>query len=243
MDGLGSNDWVIFIILTLIVGVAKTGFSGLSLIPVSIFAAYFGKQSVGVLLPLLILADFTVYPAMRQYGSWKEALVLMPPALIGIGIGLILLGKMPEEWARPVIGVMILLMLGVMLWKRIQPESPLYRSRGFGTFSASLGGISTTLANAAGPVINIYLLSRGFPKMHLVGISARFFLLVNLIKLPLLGGLSLITAETLWLNLKLAPMIIIGVYLGKWLLGKISQRLFDQLVVIFALLAAARLFF
>ncbi len=78
--------------------------------------------------------------------------------------------------------------------------------------------------------------------MELVGISARFFLLINLLKLPLLGGASLITRETLLLDLRLIPCVIAGVFVGKWLLQKVPQRLFDRLIIAFALIAAVRLF-
>lgn len=236
------SDWILFTLTALLIGIGKTGFSGLSLLPVSIFASYFGKESIGILLPLLVVADLTVYPAMRKHGSWREVYPLLLPALIGIGLGLYLLKIMPNDWARPVIGTIIIVMLLVMLWKSLRPESPIYQSRGFGIFSAISGGVATTLANAAGPVIKIYLLTQKFDKMALVGISARFFLLINLIKLPLLGGISYITRESLWFNLQLAPLVMVGVFIGKWLLTKVPQQLFDKLVVAFAILAAIRLF-
>ena len=235
------TDWLILIFTTLLVGIGKVGFSGVSLITISIFASYFGKSSVGVLLPLLIVADLTVYPVMRKYGAWRQVWPLMLPALLGIGIGIILLRFMPEHWAKPIIGVMILVMLGVVLWKRLRPDNRLYKSEKFGVFSALVGGVSTTLANAAGPIMNVYLLTRGFNKMELVGIAARFFLLTNLIKLPLLGSISLITLESLILNLKLAPFVIIGVFLGKWLLSRVPQKVFGALIILFAILAAVNL--
>jgi len=238
-----DNTLIILMLTTIFVGVGKAGFSGLSLITISIFASYFGKESVGVLLPLLVLADLTVYPVMSKYGSWKQVWPLLPPALVGIGLGLYLLKVMPESWAKPVIGSMITLMLVVILWKKWRPESALHRSKLFGLLAALGGGVSTTLANAAGPVINIYLLTKDFDKMVLVGISARFFLLINLLKLPLLGGIDLITYESLLIDLKLAPFVIIGVFLGKKLLKKVPQAFFEWLLIGFAVLAAVRLFF
>jgi len=238
---LEMGDWIILVLTALLVGVGKIGFSGVSLITISIFASYYGKDSVGVLLPLLIVADFTVYPVMRKHGAWRQVWGLMPPTLIGIFIGLLLLNFMPESWAKPVIGGLILLMLGFILWRKYQPENEVFKSKKFGVFSALAGGVSTTLANAAGPVMNIYLLTRGFGKMELVGIAGRFFLLTNLIKLPLLAGVSSITKDSLLLNLKLAPFVVAGVFLGKWLLGKVSQKVFGALIIVFAVLAAGKL--
>jgi uncharacterized membrane protein YfcA len=97
------------------------------------------------------------------------------------------------------------------------------------------------LANAAGPVIQLYLMSRRFSKMEMVGIGARLFLLVNILKVPLSAGLSLITPETLLENLKLMPAVVAGIFGGKALLHRVSQRWFDWLVVGFAVLAGVRL--
>ncbi len=239
----GTADWVILGLTTLLVGVGKVGFSGLSLVTISVFAGYFGKESVGVLLPLLVVADCTVYPVMRRHGSWRQVWPLLPPALVGIGISLWLLPGLSDELAKPVIASIILVMLLISLWQRYRPDHAFFRSRGLGVGAALCGGVATTLANAAGPVMNIYLLTRGLPKLELVGVAARFFLLINLLKLPLLGSLSLITADSLWLNLQLAPLVIIGVVIGKGLLQIVPQRLFSTLIIIFAVISATRLYF
>lgn len=237
------TQWIILSLTAIIVGIGKVGFSGLSLITISVFASFFGKESVGVLLPLLVLADLTVYPAMRKHGSWKEVWPLLPPALIGIGIGLYLLTVMPSEWAQPVIGSMILLMLVIIIWKKLRPKNPLIASKAFGIMAAMGGGVSTTLANAAGPIIKIYLLTKNFEKMALVGISARFFLLINILKLPLLGSVSLVTKESLLMDLRLAPFVVLGVFLGKQLLKLVSQKFFEIMIIFLAVVSSAKLFF
>ena len=119
--------------------------------------------------------------------------------------------------------------------------SRMARSRGFGLGAGSFAGFATMVANAAGPVFQLYLLSKKVPKMELIGIGARFFLLVNLIKLPCMGGLNFTTPESLLLNLKLIPLILIGVFFGKYLLQLISQKIFEWMVVGFAVLAGFRL--
>ena len=103
------------------------------------------------------------------------------------------------------------------------------------------GGVATMMANAAGPIIQLFLISRRFEKMDLVGVGARLFLLVNILKLPFLGGLKLVTPETLALDAKMVPMILLGVLFGKRLVQAVSQRAFEWLVLIFAVLAGVRL--
>jgi uncharacterized membrane protein YfcA len=106
-----------------------------------------------------------------------------------------------------------------------------------------LGGFATMLANAAGPVIQLYLMARRIPKMELIGIGARFFLLINLLKVPLNARLALITAESLMENLRLLPAVVLGIFGGKWLLHHVPQVAFEWMVVVFATLAGLRMIF
>lgn len=225
------------------VGLGKAGFSGLGLIAVFIMAELFGKASVGVLLPMLIVADVSVYPMFRKHASWAPVWKLVPPALVGMAIGFFLLDWIPEQWAKPVIGGIILFMVALQLIRQGASEffDKLAHSNGFGAAAGSFAGIATTIANAAGPVFQLYFLARRLPKMELIGIGARFFLLINLIKLPFMGGLNFTTPESLLLNVKLVPLILLGVFLGRHLLQLISQRVFEWMIIGFAILAGVRL--
>ena len=237
------SGWILVCLAGLCVGLGKAGFSGLGLIAVFIMAELFGKASVGVLLPMLIVADVSVYPMFRKYASWAPVWRLLPPALLGMLLGFFLLRQMPEEWAKPVIGALILTMVALQLLRNFAPSlfTRLADSRGFGLAAGAFAGVATTIANAAGPVFQLYFLARRLPKMELIGIGARFFLLINLIKLPFMGGLSYTTGESLLLNLKLVPMILLGVFCGRFFLQLISQRVFEWMVVGFAVFAGLRL--
>lgn len=226
------------------IGMSKAGFSGISLISVFIMADLFGAApSVGITLPLLIVADLTVYPAFRKFGSWKPVWKLLPATLVGLAAGWYLLGSVPDAVARKLIGACILAMIGLQAMRAWKPAviDRLAASRGFGTSAGVAGGVTTMLANAAGPVIQLYLLSRRLPKMELIGIGARFFLLVNLLKIPLTRQLDLINGESLWVNAKCVPAVFAGVFAGKWLIQRVSQRAFEWMIVAFSILAAGKL--
>ena len=99
------------------------------------------------------------------------------------------------------------------------------------------------LANAAGPVIQLYLTARKVPKMELIGIGARFFLLINLLKVPLNARLALITSDSLWENARLLPGVVLGIFGGRWLIHHVPQAAFEWMIVVFSLLAGLRLLF
>lgn len=226
------------------VGVSKAGFSGVSMVSVLLFAEIYGaRASTGLVLPLLIVADITVYPAFRRYGSWRPVWKLLGPMLVGLFLGWWLLGKIDDAVARPVIGSVILALVAIQFGRRHRPETfeRLTASRWFGGAAGVVGGFATMMANAAGPVIQLFLMSRRFPKMEMVGIGARLFLLVNLLKVPLSAGLCLITPESLVENAKLVPAVMLGILGGKRVLHHVPQRVFDWIVIAFAILAGLRL--
>ena len=226
------------------IGVAKAGFSGISMVSVVILAEIYGpKASVGLALPLLIAADLMAYPAFLKYGSWKPVWKLLPATLVGLLLGWWVLGEIDDKSAGRIIGGCVMFMVAVQVFRKLRPVffDKLSESQGFGVAAGALGGFSTMLANAAGPVIQLYFLARRLPKMEMIGIGARFFLLVNLIKIPLNAKLALITQESLFENLRLLPGVVLGIIAGRWLIGRVPQAVFEWMIVVFAFAAALRL--
>ena len=238
--------WCLAAVAAFCIGVSKAGFSGVSLISVFILADVFGaKESLGFALPMLIMADLMVYPAFRKYASWKSVWKLTWPALVGMGVGVLVLGNVDNATMRRIIGGIILLMVSLQAMGRFNPEGfyKLACTRKFGFFFGSTGGLATVLANAAGPILQIYMLSRRMDKMELIGVGARFFLVINVMKLPLGTGMALINTQTLLANVMLAPAIALGAFGGKKLLTKIPQKTFEMTVTAFAMVAGIKLCF
>jgi uncharacterized membrane protein YfcA len=241
-----TTAWILVTIAAFCIGVSKAGFSGISLISVFILADLIGaKESLGFALPMLIIADLLVYPAFRKYASWKSVWLLTWPALVGMAVGVMVLGNVDNDTMRKIIGGIILLMCAIQLVSRINPEKffTIACTRRFGFFCGTAGGVATVLANAAGPILQIYMVSRRMEKMELIGVGARFFLVINFMKLPLSAGLNLITPEGLLTNLILAPAIAAGVFGGHRLIKVISQKVFEMTVITFAVVAGIRLCF
>lgn len=238
--------YALALLAALCIGLSKAGFSGISMVSVVLLADIYGsKASVGLALPLLIAADLMAYPAFLKHGSWRPVWKLLGPALLGIAAGWWLLGGISEITARRVIGGCVLVMVALQVFRRWQAAGfdDLAGSKGFGLGAGVLGGFATMLANAAGPVIQLYLMARRVPKMELIGIGARFFLLINLIKVPLNARLALITPESLLENLKLLPAVAVGIVGGKWLLQHVPQVAFEWMIVVFSTLAGLRMVF
>ena len=104
-----------------------------------------------------------------------------------------------------------------------------------------LAGFTTLVANAAGPLMAVYLLAMRLPKMEYVGTSAVFFMLLNWFKVPFMVHLDLINGPSFLLNLKLAPAVLIGALIGRKVLVRINQRWFENLALGLSAIAGAKL--
>ena len=237
---------VLALVGALCLGLSKSGFPGLAIINVIIIAECFGpKNSVGIILPMLIVCDLIVYPLFRKYASWKAILPLLPFTLIGLVVGYIILDAISDSMAKKVIGFIILALLTLQVTRKWKKHflTNLPSSRGFVVASSLTMGISTMLANAAAPVYSVYALVRGLSKEDFLGVAARFFLVINLLKVPFLSNLDLINAESLKLDAILLPGIIGGILLGKVLIKKVPQHVFESLLYLFSLIGGLRLLF
>ena len=124
-----------------------------------------------------------------------------------------------------------------------QALGKLPKSSGFTWSSGILIGTSTIMANAAGPVFSIYALVEKMTKETVLGVGARCFLLVNVIKLPLVASLDLINANSFKISLLVLPGIFAGIFIGRKIIHLLPQKLFEFLLYCFSVIAGVRLLF
>ncbi len=245
---LSLTQWLALALSAFLVGVSKTGIPGLGILPVPLMAlALPAKASVGALLPMLIFADLFAAGYYRRHAQWAHILRLMPSTILGIIAGYLAMGKVTDQQLKPAIAVIVLSMLAIRVVNdrlkkpqdKIEPSSGLF----FAVFLGFFIGVTSMMANAAGPIMIIYLLAAGLPKTQFVGTIAWFFFIVNWVKVPFSTRLDLITAESLKLNVSLFPVIFIGALTGIVLLKHIPQKLFRIIVLALAAAAALKLLF
>lgn len=211
---------------------------------VVIFAFVFGaKDSTGVLLPLLVVGDCCAIVFFGKTVQWPIVRKLLPPALLGVVVGWLLMDRLDETQFKPLVGSIILGLTSLQIWRLWRPNAfeHIPHTAGFAWCLGLLAGITTMLANAAGPVVALYLLAVALPKLQLVGSSAWFFLMLNVFKLPFSYSLGLIHWQTVGIDLIFAPGILCGMWAGKWLVHKIPQKAFDCFLLAFTGFMALRL--
>jgi uncharacterized protein len=160
-------------------------------------------------------------------------------------LGFFAMGQLDDRHARVLIGTIILVMVTIQVWRKARAKPGDVAEYG-PWFAGTLGvlvGFTTLVANAAGPLMAIYLLAMRLPKMEYVGTGAVFFLLLNCFKVPFMVGLGLITTDSFGFNLMLAPAVLVGALLGRKLLPLINQKAFENIALGLSAIAGLRLLF
>jgi uncharacterized membrane protein YfcA len=245
MPDLDILGWTVVALSAIMVGLSKTGIPGLGILPALLMAhALPTFNSVGALLGILILGDLFAAGYHRRNARWSHMLWL-PSAVAGIVAGYFALQVISDKQLKPVIGVIVLVMLAVNYWRnRGQGKEARIPTQWW--FAASLGlvaGATSMMANAAGPVMIIYLLAMRLPKIEFVGTSAWFFFIINWLKVPFSLKLKMMTPEYIKLDLMMLPLIAVGSLAGVFFLKRIPQKAFNAVVQVLAVAFAVKLLF
>ena len=241
MPELALWRWLLGAFCAFCIGASKTGLPGLGIfvIPLMVLMVGDARLSAGWLLPVLCMADIFAVIYWRRHAAAAKLFSLAPWVLAGIALGAAALG-FSELVLRPVVGAIILIMLAAYLRRRFRagaaPVAPHPAAYGVAA------GFATTVANAAGPVMNLYLLSKRLPKEEFIATGAWFFFLVNLTKVPIYAWHGLFSAGSLIFDAMMAPAIVAGAVAGRWIVGRIPPRLFEFLVVAMTAVSTLLLF-
>lgn len=237
-------QWALAVLAATGIGVSKSGLPGVSLLHVVVFAHLIpGIASTGVVLPMLIAGDIGAVLLFRRHAQWPHVGRTLPPALAGVVAGWWMMTWLPATRFGPIIGAIVLTLAALQLLRDLRPGTfqHLPHSRAFAWTMGFVAGVTTMIANAAGPVMGLYLLAVALPKDAFVGTAAWFFLLINLLKVPFSAQLGLINPLSLALNAILVPPILAGLFLGRTIVARLPQRWFDILILAFAVAAAFKL--
>ncbi len=234
-------QWVLLFGCALLIGMSKVGVPGVSMFVVPTMALIFGgKASTGILLPILMMADWFGVAYYHRHARWHHLWKLLPWAFAGIGIALWVGEVVDDKWFKNLIAILVFLCIGLMLWKDRQKGRNLFPDTWwFAALMGVLGGFATMIGNVAGPIFAIYLLAMHLPKNTFIGTAAWFYLIINLSKFPLhIFIWETIDWNTLKLDLILFPGIAAGAFLGVWMVKKIPDKAYRAFVFIVTALSA-----
>lgn len=222
--------WVVTAIAILLTGISKAGLGGaLGGLAVPFMSMWIPpRDAVAVVLPVLIVMDMAGIRAWRGKADWRDLRMLIPAALLGIGVGTLAFGVLSDRMVKIVLGLIAIGFAADRLLRtgRADGAGELPASRRFAWLCGAGSGFTSTLAHAGGPPIMAYLLSRRLPKDTFVATSVFFFTVINLAKLPFYLSIGLFSRDGLIMSAMLLPLVPIGVWLGLKLIRRIPERPF-----------------
>lgn len=230
---LSAAAWVLLAVAALIIGLSKSGLPGAGAVAVIIFASVLPvRESTGTILPLLIVGDLLAVWAYRREANWAVLIRLAPAVVVGLVLGAVYLIYADDTGVRRLIGIILLGLIGMTLWQRSRKQVAARQTSTFARIGyGGLSGFTTMVANSGGPAMSLYLIAANFPVKAFLGTAAWFFFMVNVAKLPISIGIGLITLPSLLLDAVLAPAVILGSILGRWVAHRLTQRVFEWMVI------------
>lgn len=229
-----TTTWAIALTAAFILGISKAGIKGIAVIIVTLMALAFGaRESTGILLPLLVAGDAFAVIYYHRHAQWKYIIAFLPWMILGILIGTLIGKDLPEASFKISMSIIILMTVVTMYWWDRKKSENVPKHWAFSGFIGTLAGITTMIGNLAGDFSNIYFLAMRLPKNEFIGTAAWLFFIVNLIKLPFhILVWKTISPETLLVDLKLLPGIVLGLFVGIQLVKIIKDQFYRKMILI-----------
>ena len=229
------------------------------------------KESTAALLLLLIVGDLTALWVYRREPDLKMLVRLIPSVMGGVVIGTIFFATVGGEVVRGTIGIILLTLVAVTVWRRRRaegakaavatsgesgsegPDAQAQPGRGATVGPAEtsgrriwvsraiyglLGGFTTMVANAGGPVMTMYFYAMRLPVLTFLGTAAWFFAIVNILKLPFSASLGLFSRDTFVMDAMLIPVVLLGALVGVKVAKRFSQGVFEKAVLVLTVVSA-----
>jgi uncharacterized membrane protein YfcA len=228
-----------------LIGLAKGGFTGLGALGTPLMALGMRDpvRAAAILLPILIAQDVVGVTAFRRTWSGTILAIMLPGAIVGIGLGYLLAASVSEAAVMAVLGAISVLFGAYRLWAerggRISASrhSPSW----VGTLFGVATGFTSQIAHAGGPPFQMWVMPRKLERDTFVGTSAIFFAAVNWIKVPAYAALGQFTLANAVVTLVLLPVAILASLAGVKLVRKVPVERFYAIVYWLMIIAGAKL--
>jgi Predicted permeases len=232
----------------LFVGLSKGGFGGaMALFGVPLMAlAVSPVQAAAIMLPILIVMDAVSLWTWRHERDLTTLKMMLPGAMLGIGIGWATAAYVTEALIRLIVGLVALwFALGYFLGRLRARRGIEQPARGHdpvrGTLCGTISGFTSFVSHAGGPPFQIYALPlRHNPKTY-TGTSVRFFAVVNAVKLIPYFALGQFDAANLKTSLALTPLAPAATLAGAFVVRRLKPQVFYPLMYAMILVTAVKL--
>lgn len=198
-------------------GLSKGGFAGVGTLATPLLALYLPPlEAAALLLPILITQDaISVWWYRKDFDRWNLK-VMLPGALIGMGLAWLFAAYVSDAALRISVGVIGICFVIYSVFTYIPAEGH-KKTALSGLFWGSVSGFTSFLSQAGGPPFQVHILPQRLPKLTLVGTTTIFFTIVNALKIGPYFALGQFTTVNFATSLMLLPIAVIANALGIFL--------------------------
>ena len=242
---ISLTSWILAFAAAFIIGVSKSGIKGIAIIIVTLMALAFGaRESTGLIVPLLIVGDIFAVIYYNRHTQWKYIIRFLPWMMLGVLLGVFLGKDLDESTFKLGMVIIILGSVVMMYWWDRKKSKKVPTHWAFAGSMGIMAGITTMIGNLAGAFSNIFFLAMRLPKNEFIGTAAWLFFIINIFKLPFhIFVWETISLDTLWVNLKLIPGILIGLFVGVRLVKIIKDNFYRKMILVLTALGAILILF
>lgn len=228
----GENALVIGLLfaVVLVISILKGGFGGgFSVLGVPFLSlAIDPVRAAAILVPIVCFMDlFAIVAYPPRTWHRRNLYILVPALLVGLGIGTLMIRRVDAHHVQFVVGVIAVVFAARGLLQRKQPAEPRPPSVVLGGFWGCVSGFTTFIAHSGGPPLAAYLLPQRLPPAIFAGTATVFFLIGNYLKIGPYIWLGQLDLDAFYFSLFAVPAVPLGIYIGKYLNGKVApERLY-----------------
>lgn len=232
----------------ILIGLSKGGLGGaLALMGVPLMALVVSPvRAAAILLPILIAMDLASLWAWRKYHDGPTLSSILPGGVIGIGIGWLTASMVSDAFIRLLVGTIALIFVARYAYDRFRHTqgaalAPRPQNRTKGTFWGTLSGFTSFVSHAGGPPYQVYTLPLKLTPKLFAGTSARYFAVINALKLVPYFALGQFDTSNLTLSAMLLPLAPIATFAGAWLVKRMQPSIFYPLMYLMVTATAIKL--
>jgi uncharacterized membrane protein YfcA len=215
----------------IILGLSKGGFTALGLLMVPVMAlAISPVQAAGITLPILVFSDLVALVSYRRIYDPTTLKIMIPGAMVGIGIGWLTASYVTETHIRLIVGIISIIFAVQFFLRRGKEVQPAPQDVTKGTFWSIITGFTSFVSHAGGPPFQVYAAPLRLEPRLFAGTSVILFALVNAVKLVPYFFLGQFDTQNLVTAAVLLPVAVPATLLGVWLVKRFDPRRFYDLI-------------
>jgi uncharacterized membrane protein YfcA len=202
------------------------------------------NQVLGLLLPIMMLAD--IFSIALHWKRWNARLVwlLIPGAVVGVTIGTYFVINVSTQVLKMGLAIISILFVVYKVFEKRILGSLIYQDRNWhGWLAGTTAGFTSAMAHSGVPPISIYLILQDTSPRVFIATSVLFYAILNIIKVPYYYFTGLFDFQQLWQIVWVFPIVPIGVWIGRWMVTKVSKKIFENIILVLLVITALILIF